>query len=306
MFKFTHTLKEVGFMRQDAIFFNSLYYMRDNIDNMTKTERIIAAYILKNPASIVSDTLKILAKKMGVAEGSIINFSKMIGFSGFSEMKLNIAQCITPVTAFDKKNDLSAGGGKELMKQLIDNVTASFRTTYDLMDENRFNEAVNLLLEAQNIEIYGFTSSAALAYDTYYRMMKLGLPVKAVTDPLICQVSALMLNKDSVVIAISASGRNHDLIRALNVAREQGVKIICITSAASSPVAKISDIAFVTGTAHMTADMISSIDNMSNETKIVQLFLIESLCAYIATIRQDDALLYQKKIDDIWKEYYAR
>lgn len=294
-------------MRQDTLFFNSLYYMRDNIDTMTKTERIIATYILKNPASIVSDTLKILAKKMGVAEGSIINFSKMIGFSGFSEMKLNIAQCITPVTAFDKKNDLSqTGGGKELMKQMIDNVTAAFRTTYDLMEEDKLNEAVNLLLNAQNIEIYGFTSSAALAYDTYYRMMKLGLPVKAVTDPLICQVSALMLNKDSVVIAISASGRTHDLIRALNVAREQGGKIICITSAASSPVAKMSDIAFITGTAHITADMISSIDNMSNETKIVQLFLIESLCAYIAAIRQDDALLYQRKIDDIWKEYYAR
>lgn len=294
-------------MRQDTLFFNSLYYMRDNIDTMTKTERIIATYILKNPASIVSDTLKILAKKMGVAEGSIINFSKMIGFSGFSEMKLNIAQCITPVTAFDKKNDLSqTGGGKKLMKQMIDNVTAAFRTTYDLMEEDKLNEAVNLLLNAQNIEIYGFTSSAALAYDTYYRMMKLGLPVKAVTDPLICQVSALMLNKDSVVIAISASGRTHDLIRALNVAREQGVKIICITSAASSPVAKMSDIAFITGTAHITADMISSIDNMSNETKIVQLFLIESLCAYIAAIHQDDALLYQRKIDDIWKEYYAR
>lgn len=294
-------------MRQDTLFFNSLYYMRDNIDTMTKTERIIATYILKNPASIVSDTLKTLAKKMGVAEGSIINFSKMIGFSGFSEMKLNIAQCITPVTAFDKKNDLSqTGGGKELMKQMIDNVTAAFRTTYDLMEEDKLNEAVNLLLNAQNIEIYGFTSSAALAYDTYYRMMKLGLPVKAVTDPLICQVSALMLNKDSVVIAISASGRTHDLIRALNVAREQRGKIICITSAASSPVAKMSDIAFITGTAHITADMISSIDNMSNETKIVQLFLIESLCAYIAAIRQDDALLYQRKIDDIWKEYYAR
>jgi len=295
-------------MRHDTLFFNSLYYMRDNIDTMTKTERIIATYILKNPASIVSDTLSVFAKKIGVAEGSVINFSKMIGFSGFSEMKLNIAQCITPITTADKKNDISTiSDGKAFMKHMIDNVTAAFLTTYDLLDENKLNEAVDLLLNAKNIEIYGFTSSAALAYDTYYRMMKLGLPVKAVTDPLICQVSALMLNKDSVVIAISASGRTHDLIRALNVAIEHGgAKVICITSIASSPVAKMSDITFITGTSHTTTDMISSIDNMSNETKIVQLFLIESICAYIAALRQDDAIMYQSKIDDIWKEYYTK
>ena len=295
------------YMRQNTLFFNSLYYMRDNIDTMTKTERIIASYILKNPASIVSDTLKIIAKKMSVSEGSIINFSKMIGFSGFSEMKLNIAQCITPVTSFDKKNELSpASGGKEIMKQILDNVTASFRTTYDLADENRLNEAATMLLAAKNIEIYGLTSSAALASDTAYRLMKLGLPVKAETDPLVCPVSALMLNRDSVIIAISASGRTHDLIRAINIAKEQGAQIISITSSASSPVAKLSSLAFITGTSHVAVDTISTVDNLSNETKIVQLFLIESLCAYIAAIRKDESIMYQKKIDNIWKEYYSR
>lgn len=294
-------------MRQNTLFFNSLYFMRDNIDTMTRTERIIASYILKNPSSIVSDTLKVIAKKMSVSEGSIINFSKMLGFSGFTEMKLNIAQCITPVSSFDKKGTVQpANGGREVMKQIMDNVTASFRTTYDLLDENKINAAVNMILEASDIEIYGLTSSKALASDTAYRMMKLGLPVKAETDPLVCPVSALMLTEQSVVIAISASGRTHDLIRAVNIAKDQGAKIISITGSASSPVAKLSTIAFITGTSHMASSGVSSVDNLSNETKITQLFLLESLCAYLAVLQKDKSLLYQQKIDDIWKEYYSK
>lgn len=294
-------------MQKNTLFFNCLHYMRDNIDTMTKTERIIASGILRNPSAVVSDTLKVVAEKLNVSEGSVVNFSKMLGFSGFSEMKLNVAQCVAPVNRADSQNDPSAeDGGKKVMKTVLERVTAAFYATYDLLDEEQFQEAAELLIHAQNVEIYGLTSSAILAYDTAYRMMKLGLPVKAVTDPLICPVSALALTERSVVVAISASGKTHDLIRALNIARSQGAQIISVANSASSPVAKLSRIALITGASHLAPNSTSLIDNISNEAKIAQTFLIESLCVYIAALRREESLAYQKKIDDIWTEYYSR
>lgn len=288
-------------MQINPLFFNSLFYMRDNINNMSRTERTIAAYILKNPSAIVTDTLRVSAEKIGVSEGSIINFSKMLGLDGFSALKLNIAQCITPVSHPGNSGELSTDqGAKGLVRQVMDNLTASFRTTYDLLREESLDQALRMITEAEQIEVYGITSSAVLADDMAYRLMKLGMPVKAVTDALICPVSALMLNEKSLVIAVSASGRTSHLLRAINIAREKGAKVLSITSSAASPLAKFSDLALITGTTNLT------VDNFSNESKVVQLFLIEALCTCLAFTAKEKSAAYQEQIDRLWDEYYSK
>ena len=288
-------------MRINPLFFNSLYYMRDNINDMSRTERTIAGYILKNPSAIVADTLRVSAEKIGVSEASIINFSKKLGFDGFSALKLNVAQCITPVSHPESTGDLSPEHGSKMMvKQVMDNLTASFRATYDLLSEESRDQAIRMITGAEQIEIYGITSSAVLADDMSYRLMKLGLPVKAVTDALICPVSAMMLNEKSLVIAISASGRTAHLLRAINIAREQGAKVLSITSSAVSPLAKFSDLTLTTGTTHLM------VDNFSNEAKVVQLFLIEALCTCLAFRDKEQSTANQDRIDRLWDEFYSK
>ena len=288
-------------MRINPLFFNSLYYMRDNINDMSRTERTIAGYILKNPSAIVADTLRVSAEKIGVSEGSIINFSKKLGFDGFSALKLNVAQCITPVSHPESTGDLCPEHGSKMMvKQVMDNLTASFRATYDLLSEESLDQAIRMITGAEQIEIYGITSSAVLADDMSYRLMKLGLPVKAVTDALICPVSAMMLNEKSLVIAISASGRTAHLLRAINIAREQGAKVLSITSSAVSPLAKFSDLTLTTGTTHLM------VDNFSNEAKVVQLFLIEALCTCLAFRDKEQSTANQDRIDRLWDEFYSK
>lgn len=291
-------------MSQDAFFFNSLRYMRDNFDTMTKTERIIAAGILRNPSAVLSASLKTVAKQLNVSEGSVVNFSKTLGFSGFSEMKLNLAQCVAPISRAESPNEPSAeDGGKKVVKSVLERLTAAFYATYDLLEEETFQEAAELLTRAQNVEIYGLASSAASASDAAYRMMQLGLPVKAVTDPLLCPISALALTERSVVVAISVSGKTRDLLRALNIARSQGAQIISVVCSASSPVARLSRIALITGASSLAPNPASPIDNPSNEARIAQAFLIEALCVYVAALRREEALLYQKKIEDIRTDY---
>ncbi len=288
-------------MRKNTLFFNSLHHMRDNIDSMSRTERAIATYILKNPSAIVSDTLRVSAGKIGVSEGSIINFSKMLGLDGFSALKLNVAQCITPVTHPESGSELDADqGARTMARKVMENLILSVRNTCDLLSDDSLDQAIRMITEAEHIEIYGITSSAMLADDMAYRLLKLGLPVKSETDALICPVSAMMLNDTSLVIAISASGRTTDLLRAINIAKEQGAKVLSITASASCPLAKISDLTLITGTTHYM------VDNFSNEAKVVQLFLIEALCSCIAAIRKSQSMAYQERIDRLWEEYYAK
>ena len=71
------------------------------------------------------------------------------------------------------------------------------------------------------VELYGVASSSMVAEDAAYRLMKIGVPAVAVTDALICPVSAAMLDEKSLAIAISYTGRTVDIVKAMKIAKNK-------------------------------------------------------------------------------------
>lgn len=284
-------------MRENLEFVNSLFQMRDRINEMTKTQKLIATAILSDPASVLSSSLKKLAQTIGVSEGSVINFASMLGFDGFSSLRLNIAQCLHP---HEVRGAFTREELRSIPEQTAAQIVSSFQITCDLLSGEQIEKASDLLRTARRIEIYGVTSSAIIAEDTAYRLMKLGLPAKAVTDPITCPVSALFLDKGDVVLAISTSGKTHDIIRAVQIAKDQGASIIAVTSQASSSLATKADAVLLSG------DSKPQVTNFSQAQRITQMFVIEILCRTIATIDHEKAVENQRRIDQIWAEYYNK
>ncbi|MGN1267617.1 MAG: MurR/RpiR family transcriptional regulator, partial [Dorea sp.] len=61
--------------------------LRDLIHNanLTKTQKMIAKYVLDNFADACFMTSTEIALKLGVRESSVIRFSRSLGFSGFMD-----------------------------------------------------------------------------------------------------------------------------------------------------------------------------------------------------------------------------
>ena len=77
--KYQHTLPEDKTMENIQDLLRSAH--------MTKTQKIIAEYILDNASDACFMTSTEIALKLGVSESSVIRFSRTIGFSGFIEEK---------------------------------------------------------------------------------------------------------------------------------------------------------------------------------------------------------------------------
>ena len=60
--------------------------------HMTKTQKIIAEYILDNASDACFMTSTEIALKLGVSESSVIRFSRTIGFSGFYRLSESTAK----------------------------------------------------------------------------------------------------------------------------------------------------------------------------------------------------------------------
>lgn len=280
---------------------NGLNIIMRDLPTMSATEKKIGSYILEQPQKVVNMTLRVLACETGVSEGSIVNFATRLGFDGYTRLKINIAQSLSAKTALIFDNVVSEDKPKDAMRKMRDNIVASLNSTYELIDNSELERAAKLICDVKSrIDIYATGSSAPIANDAAFRLMKLGFAANAVCDLHISPVSAIMLDSDCLAVAISYTGRTHNIIKTMNLARERGAKTLCITCYPDSPLAKICDVSLIAVSGE------TEINKLSTVSRLSQLFIIDSLCAYIGYHRRDIMLENQSMINEIWDEYYEK
>ena len=217
---------------------NCLSIIRQRYSGMSQVEKKIADCILEEPEKIMNSTLVYVAAKANVAEGSVINFSKALGYKGFSQLKINLAQDVSVINV--QNEIMPRDSPKQIMRKLIDRAVTSFESTYDTIQQE-LQVAAGLLLKADKILVVGVGQSNTVARDLAMRMMWVGLPVVSENDSLLAGIIANQLKENDVVFAISNSGRTKEVLLLAETASNVGAKVICLTSHVSSPLAQLSD-----------------------------------------------------------------
>ena len=277
---------------------NAIMAIGRNYASMPEAERKIADYILKKPEKVIYMTVHQLAAQTSVSDGSIIRFANQLGYNGFTQMKINIAQNLKNRDEIIYDRLSGDDTPREALLKISDNTVAAIKETVRFVTDEDFASAANLLLGLEGkLEFYGVGSSAMVAIDAYYRFMRLGFQSYAVTDAHICCVSASMLNEQCVAVGISHSGSTRETLRAMEIAKERGAGTICLTGFARSPLAKMCDVSLVT---------VSDESERNKEavtSRIAQLVLLDALCGYLAVKWSNQSIEYIENLVDIIGEH---
>lgn len=272
---------------------NALGRIRIAQPKMAKSARRIAQFILEQPEEVVGMSVTELSEATGVSEGSVINFCRSIGLSGFQQMKLSLAQeTVQPVQFIHE--DLDRGDDMEtICRKVFHSGMQALRDTLSVLDANALANAVEVVSAAKRVEIYGIGSSAPIAEDAQYRMLRIGLDVRAVTDSHIQAISASCCNPEVAVLTISHSGATHETLAATRLAREAGAKTIVITNFARSPIQAHADIVLFT----MARETRFRTEAMTS--RIAQLCVVDALIAALALADYDRATDVLKKSSEV-------
>ncbi len=266
---------------------------------MPSVGKRIGLFILADPQRVTQMTLRMLASEVGVAEGSIMNFTTKLGFDGYTSLKLAIARSLAQGEALIYESVTPGDSARDVMRKMRDNAQDALRATCESVTDEELMRAVELILGAKKrIEVYGIGSSAMIAEDAAFRFMKLGLPAGVVKDSYIGSVSALMMDADCLALAVSYTGRTHDLIKTVSIAKSKGAKTMCITCYADSPLAKLCDLSLIAVSGEAIVNKLSTV------SRIAQMLLIDTLCEYISS-KRGDAAKQQSEIISAWGEYWV-
>lgn len=286
----TKISKDVGVLRPVE---NALGRIRIAQPAMAKGARRIADFILDRPEDVVGMSVTELSEATDVSEGSIINFCRSIGLSGFQQLKLSLAQEIVQPVQFIHEDLLREDDLETVSRKVFHSGMQALRDTLSVLDTGALAAAVDAVRKAKRVEVYGIGSSAPIAEDAQYRMLRIGLDVRAVTDSHIQAISASRCDQDVATITISHSGATHETVAATRLAREAGATTIVITNFARSPIRAYADIVLTT-MARETRFRTEAITS-----RIAQLCVVDALIAGLALADYDRATDVLKKTFDV-------
>lgn len=256
--------------------------VRANYQSLSRTEQKIADYLLENASEARYFSIQELSQKIGISMSAISRFTKKIGFNNYQDMRMHLYDSISDPTnpffiTFDKNDSM--------MKIAMDTFRsgqASLTSTMTVLSEDKLNASIHILKKAGVCGIFGLGGSAVMALNAYHRFIRTSLNCCYAQDYHMQLMNAGTLKRGDCALIISHTGKNKDILRIVDILNKKHVSIISITSNASSPLAKKSEVV-LTSISEETEFRPEAVSSM-----ISQLMLIDTLFTLFAVKVDND------------------
>lgn len=266
--------------------------IRATYSQLSAKEQQIADYILEHPSDIVHLSITALSDLCECAEATIFRLCRRLNFQGYQALKIALAsEVVTPLQNIHQEIQPEDDVGS-IAEKIFTSDIETLRDTLQITHANRetVNWVVDKLLAARRIEFYATGGSAVSAQDAYHKFIRTGIPCSVHSDGHYQVTTASLLCEGDVVIAISHSGSNKDILEALKVAKGAGATTIGITGYGKSPIMKIADKCLYT-TSRETEFRTEALSS-----RLAQISLIELLYVAVSLRRKDETVTNIKKI----------
>lgn len=222
---------------------------------LTRMDATIAEYMLEHLNTIGFQTSTALAEAIGVSDTSIIRFIRKLGYKGYSEfrgeMNARAAEQINQT-----QGDLSPGEkyarSQEHLHQdsLIGDVSgytlANLQKSYAQLDSTTITRIVDIILTSDRKYIAGFRGTSCCANYMASKLLFLTPHVVPVTHADATAVENLVDITERDCLFLYSFPRYTEINRMLmDIARENGAKIILMTDRRTSPLANKADVVVV-------------------------------------------------------------
>ncbi|UTY39756.1 MurR/RpiR family transcriptional regulator [Allocoprobacillus halotolerans] len=153
---------------------NCLVQIKEAQKSYTSTEKMIAQYILEHTHDILNDSAQQLGEKSQTSAAAVIRFAKKLGYKGFTELKMSLAQSQERPeedidTVLEETDDLTS-----LIHKSCQLNVSTVQKTYQMINEKHLQKAIDYIVNAQTIYLFGVGSSAIVAYDFSQKLLRIG------------------------------------------------------------------------------------------------------------------------------------
>ena len=263
---------------------------------LSKGQKLIAEYILKNYDKAAFMTAAKLGVSVGVSESTVVRFANELGFSGYPKLQKALQELIknklTTVQRLELSNGFISNG--DALKGVLKADMEYIRATLEKINNNTFEQVLNSIFNANNIYIIGLRSSTAIAEFLGFYLNVILQNVRMVSYG-ISDIFEQMINvkEGDLVIGIGFPRYAAKTIDALDFAKNRGADVVAITDSLLSPLASKADYTLIA-----QSNMASFVDSL-----VAPLSVVNALIIAVGMREKENIAKTFNNLEDIWQEY---
>lgn len=271
--------------------------IQDNMSGFSKSQRMIAKYIVDSYDKAAFMTANELGGSVGVSESTVVRFAAELGYDGYPGMQRALQEMIrtklTSVQRMEVGNDRISE--LDVLPVVLQSDIENIRSTMEENSRESFHRAVDEIIRARRIYILGVRSSAALASFMAFYFNLIFENVKLINTNSASEMFEQMLrvSPEDVVIAISFPRYSKRTVQAMRFSADMGASVIAITDSPDSPLAGKAK-----HTLYARSDMVSFVDSL-----VAPMSLINALVVSVGRKNNEELSKTFEALEDIWEEY---
>lgn len=231
---------------------NSLYKkLQYKMDELSRVEKSILEYCLRNIDAVSAMTAEELAKEMFTSQSTISRMAKKLGFKGFQEFKFAIKSYDKQEKSYTTSNHSSD------FEQRIKNMVQQISNALLSLKEPQIDEIASVINQSETIEFFGVGGSLPVCLAAARKLSFLGKKSNARIDWDELTVTANNLTASDLAIVVSHSGETLGILSYAAKLVKKQVPIVAIVGAPNSTLESMADYMLYT---EMSANYYDDID----------------------------------------------
>ncbi|RXI98746.1 MurR/RpiR family transcriptional regulator [Anaerobacillus alkaliphilus] len=268
----------------------------DNREQMSKSHKKIANYLIEHSDKVAFLTASKLAKLVGVGEATVIRFAVFLNYEGYPDFQRHLQEAIqrkwTAADVFASTTDIEEKN-ENVVREILNDDIQNLKVTLKQIDIEVFEKAVEDIRNAKRIYIIAYRSAASLGL-----FLEFYLDLVLQNTELIRQADGvsehlLDIKSEDLVIGFGFSRYTKRTVDVLKFVKQRNAKTVVITDHLLSPLVPYADRALVASTT-----INSFIDSLSAPFSIVN--------ALITAVTRAEQVKVEKRLQDLeglWENF---
>lgn len=221
-------------------------------DKLTPQARKAAQYVLENPQDVGVSTVREMAAAAGVNPNTVVRMARQLGFEGYEDLREPFREAIRngQVSFTDRARWLqdTARSGElgALYADLVAGALANLETTFAGIGADQLEHAARAIWTSRQTFTLGVGVNNSIAHNFTYLASTGMVQFHAIPRPGSTPADDLAwADGRDVLIAITCKPYRREVVEAVEIAQEQGMKVIAISDSPASPIIRVADHGFV-------------------------------------------------------------
>lgn len=263
---------------------------------LSKGQRRIANFIEEHYDEAAFMTASKLGEIVGVSESTVVRFATEIGYDGYPYLQKAMQEMIRDKLTSIQRIEVTTGriGDKDVIDSVLNQDIDKIKRTIEEISREDFDRAVDAIINAEHIYIFGVKSASYIAsfFGYYLDLMFGNVTMLNTTSKTTNYEKLFRITDKDVMIGISFPRYSTMAVDSMNFAKERGAHVVAVTDSMVSPLVSAADSILLA-----RSDIASIVDSL-----VAPLSLINALIVAMVIKRKDDVKETFANLEQVWSE----